>query len=220
MTEVSQAMAEHKEDLPESTPIHIVGVCGSLRDSSITRMALEHALQGARELGASASMIDLRDYDLVFCDGSGEYPEDVHRLRRDVGAAHGILLGTPVYHGSFSGVLKNALDLMGFREFEGSIVGIVGVAGGSTGAILPLATLRTVGRVLHAWVVPDEVSIPNADSKFNADGECTDEAICDRLVNLGRKVARFAYLHHSEHTQEFVKMWETTALNPGAGTWE
>ena len=178
-------------------------------------MALDYALQGAKEVGASTNLIDLREYELAFCDGSGDYPAGVDRLRRDVSAAQGILIGTPVYHGSFSGVLKNALDLMGFHEFEGRIVGLLGVAGGSTGAVVPLASLRTVGRVLHAWTIPDEVSIPNGDSKFTDDGVCTDDAIRDRLVNLGRQVARFAYMHHSEQTQEFVRMWETSADNPG-----
>ena len=181
-------------------------------------MSLNYALQGVQELGASTKLIDLRGYDLTFCDGSGDYPEGVQRLRQDVSAAHGLLIGTPVYHGSFSGVLKNALDLMGFSEFEGRVVGLLGVAGGSTGAMVPLANLRTVGRVLHAWVVPDEVSIANGYSKFTDDGVCTDEAIRERLIDLGRKVARFAYLHHSEHTQEFMQMWETTAVNPGETT--
>lgn len=201
--------------MTNSADIRVAAICGSLRRDSITRMALLFALAGARQLGASTHLIDLRDYELTFCDGSGVYPDDVVRLRRDVAAAQGILIGTPVYHGSFSGVLKNALDLMGFREFEGRVVGLIGVAGGSTGAMVPLASLRTVGRVLHAWVVPDEVSIANADRIFTATGECTDEALSERLVNLGRKVARFAYLHHSAQTREFVKMWETTAENPG-----
>ncbi len=42
----------------------------------------------------------------------------------EVAGAQGIILGTPEYHGSFSGVLKNALDLMGFDEFEGKMIGL------------------------------------------------------------------------------------------------
>lgn len=201
--------------MSDTTSIRVVAICGSLRERSITRMALDYALRGAQELGASTQLIDLREYELVFCDGSRAYPEGVDRLRADVRSAQGILIGTPVYHGSFSGVLKNALDLMGFREFEGSIVGLLGVAGGSAGAMVPLSSLRTVGRVLHAWVVPEEVSVANADTKFADDGTCTDEAIRERLISLGRTVARFAYLHHSDRTREFVEMWETAAENPG-----
>ena len=201
--------------MTDTTQIHVAAICGSLREQSYTRMALDYTLRGAREVGATTKLIDLRDYHLVFCNGSGDYPEDVTRLRQDVAKAKGLIIGTPVYHGSYSGVLKNALDLMSFREIEGRILGLLGVAGGSTGAMVTLTNLRTVGRSLHGWVVPDEVSIPNSDTEFDDEGVCLNDNIADRLINLGREVARFSYLHHSEHTQEFVRMWETIAENPG-----
>src|SRR6476661_3480436 len=102
--------------------IHVVGIGGSLRPASYTHMAVAIALRGAADAGASTQLIDLRDYKLPFCAGKiGELErsEDVLRLREEVQHAQGIILGTPVYHGSFSGVLKNALDAMGFAEFEG-----------------------------------------------------------------------------------------------------
>ena len=117
------------QEHPPINHIRVVGISGSLRNNSYTRMAVKIALQGAEKLGAQTQLIDLRDYDLVFCDGKEDesiYPEDVFRLRRDVQWAQGIVLGTPEYHGSFSGVLKNALDLMGFAEFERSNCAIRG----------------------------------------------------------------------------------------------
>ena len=103
--------------------VFVVGICGSLRRGSYTRMAVQMALQGAQEVGTQTRLIDLKDYQLVSCDGKEDestYPADVFRLRREVSQAQGIILGTPEYHGSFSGVLKNALDLMGFDEIEAS----------------------------------------------------------------------------------------------------
>jgi multimeric flavodoxin WrbA len=61
-----------------------------------------------------------------------------------VRAAQGIILATPEYHGGYSGVLKNALDLMGFEEFEGKVRGLVGVSGGGMGAFGSLNNLRAV----------------------------------------------------------------------------
>jgi multimeric flavodoxin WrbA len=49
--------------------IRIVAICGSLRPGSYTRMALQVTLRGACEIGAEATLIDLRDYQLIFCDG-------------------------------------------------------------------------------------------------------------------------------------------------------
>ncbi len=206
------------QDIKKDEPLLIVGIAGSLRDTSYTRMAVEIALEGARELGAEARLIDLRDYDLVFCDGSrkeGERAPDLLRLRRDVSEAHGIILGSPEYHGSFSGVLKNALDLMGFDQFGGKIVGLVGVSGGSLGAVNALNDLRRVARWIHAWVIPEQASIPQAWDYFDDDGHLNDEKMAERLREVGRQVARFAYLHHSEQSKQFLEMWEQALTNPG-----
>jgi FMN reductase len=96
--------------------LFVVGLCGSIRRGSYTRMAVQTALRGAHEVGAQTRLIDLREYHLLFCDGKEDesaYPEDVFTLRREISHAQGIILGTPEYHGGFSGVLKNALDLRG-----------------------------------------------------------------------------------------------------------
>src|SRR6266498_5203112 len=137
----------------------IVGISGSLRSGSYTTMAVTLALKGAEELKCEAKLINLRDYHLVFCDGKddeSQFPKDVFRLREEVKQAQGIILGTPEYHGGYSGVLKNALDLMGFEEFEGKMLGLVGVSGGTAGAFDSLNSLRSTGRALHAWVIPEQ----------------------------------------------------------------
>lgn len=198
--------------------VSVVGICGSLRSRSHTRMALEISLEGARDVGAQTELIDLRDYHLVFSDGKenpASYPEDVQLLKEKVSAADGIILGTPEYHGSFSGVLKNTLDLMGFEEFESKILGLIGVSGGKMGAVNALNGLRVVGRALHAWVLPEQVSIPEAWTLFDSSGRLQEEQLEKRLREVGRQVARFAYLHSSEEAREFIEAWENMPPNPG-----
>src|SRR6266568_1457230 len=136
--------------------VRIAGISGSLRVGSYTRSAVAAALEGAAEVGAETRLIDLRDYQLVFLNSreEAEYPPDVLRLRADVRQADGLILGTPEYHGGLSGALKNALDLMGFDEFEGKMIALVGVSGGRLGAFDALNSLRNIGRALHAWVIP------------------------------------------------------------------
>jgi NAD(P)H-dependent FMN reductase len=198
--------------------LHIIGICGSLRKGSYTRMALALALRGAEEAGAKTQLIDLRDYELVFCGGKEDeshYPKDVSRLREEVRKAHGIILGTPEYHGGYSGALKNALDLMGFDEFEGKMLGLVGVSGGRTGAVGAMHSLRDVGRALHAWVVPEQASVPQAWQAFDAGGRCIDPETEKRLKEVGQQVARFAYLHTAGQAGEFLREYESAAENPG-----
>jgi len=191
----------------QETTLRIAGISGSLRAGSYTRRAVEIALEGAAETGAETRLIDLRDYNLVFRDGKDDtgYPDDVFRLRSEVKQAEGVILGTPEYHGSFSGVLKNALDLMGFDEFEGKMIGLVGVSGGRMGAFDALNSLRNIGRALHAWVIPEQTSVPEAWKVFSEDGKIADPQLEQRLKEIGRQVARFSRLHKCENALEFLR---------------
>jgi FMN reductase len=205
--------------MPEKESIiQIAGISGSLRAGSYTRRAVECALQAAAETGAQTRLIDLTDYNLVFRAGKDEtgYPSDVARLRSEVKQADGIILGTPEYHSSLSGVLKNALDLMGFDEFEGKMIGLVGVSGGRMGAFDALNTLRNIGRALHAWVIPEQASIPEAWKVFTPDGKIADPQSEERLKEVGRQVARFARLHKCESALDFLRNWQKAQSNPGA----
>ena len=91
------------------------------------------------------------------------------------------------------------------------MIGLVGTAGGSMGALNSLNHLRTVGRQLHAWVLPAQVSIGSSHKAFDADGAARDEKIQSRLHDLGRDVARFAYLH-SIADDEFLRAWENRGV--------
>jgi len=203
-----------------NTRIKIIGICGSLRKESKTCIAINTVLAAAEKAGAEIQLIDLREYELIFCDGRdhNDYPEDVMKLRREVKCAHGVILGTPEYHGSYSGVLKNALDLMGFDEFEGKMIGLVAISAGALGGNDAFNSLRNVGRSLHAWVVPDQVSIPYVDGVIAKNGEISDGNVVTRLENLGRQVARFSYLHSSSEAKDFIRAWEEAPQNPG-GEW-
>jgi NAD(P)H-dependent FMN reductase len=208
-----------KTRAPTGTPtLRIAGICGSLRLGSYTRLALALALRGAEEAGAQTRLIDLREYHLAFCDGNeaqDQYPQHVARLRQEIRQAHGIILATPEYHGGYSGVLKNALDLMGFEEFEGKMLGLVGVSAGRMGASGALQGLRDVGRALHAWVVPLQASLPQAPQVFDDQGRCLDPDAQQRLIDVGRQVARFASLHTRDKAGDFLRQFESAAQNPG-----
>ena len=202
----------------ESDAVRVIGISGSLRGKSISRMAVEIALKGAAEVGAETRMLDLRQYHLTFSEEEWETKvpsANVVQMRQDVKQAHGLILGTPEYHGSYSGILKYALDLMRFEEIEGKMIGLVGVSGGKMGATDALTSLRAVGRALHAWVVPEQVSISEAWRQFETDGRIRDLRLEGALKDVGRQVARFAYLHNSEQAREFLRAWESAPPNPG-----
>ena len=208
--EISQSDEKSPEQAPDAAAVRVVGISGSLTRGGATQKVVSLALSGASDYGVTTKLIDLRDYELAFCGqvAEKEYPRDVFRMRQEVSEAQGVILGTPEYYGSLSGVLKNALDLMGPDQFEGKVVGLVGVAGGDTGAINSLNTMRTIGRNLHSWVVPQEVSVANAGEVFDEDGSSNDPALDERLRDLGHVVARLSILQQRIRQDEFIQLWE------------
>lgn len=175
--------------------IKILGIPGSLRPGSYTKLAVEHALAGAAAEGAEVEMLDLNAFQLPFATEHESKDPEVLRLRRKIQEADGIVLGSPEYHGSLSGVLKNALDLMEMSDFDGKMVGLVGVSGGVLGASEALNALRSISRALHAWVVPTQAGVPQAWKAFTPKGELTDPALARRLREVGSEVARYTALH-------------------------
>ena len=210
-------MPSRTQDRPiHPNKIRVVAISGSLRSASYTSQALRIALEGAAEIASETKLLDLRDYQLEFaCEDETSSSPGLARLKTEVQQAQGILLGTPEYHGSFSGVLKNALDLMGFDEFEGKMIGLIGVSAGRTGAFDALTALRNVGRALHAWVVPEQVSIPDAARAFDERGHLKDPGLEKRLRHVGSRVAEFARLHEYGRAREFVDSWEAAMENAG-----
>ena len=194
-----------------SDKIRVVGLCGSLRQGSYTEMALRIALEGAQEVGAETDLIDLRQLELIFCDGKDDesgYPPGVFELRERVGSAQGLILGTPEYHGGFSGVLKNAIDLMGSDELGGKTVGLVGVSGGKMGASGAFTGLRLVCRSVRARVIPHQASIPQAWKEFDDSGELKDRSLANRVKDVGRQVSRCAFLHTSPEIGRILDHWD------------
>jgi len=180
--------------------VHVVAICGSLRDASYTRIALEHALDAAADAGASTELLDLREWDLPVYDADADDAGDADALRERVRVADSVLLGSPMYHGSYSAPMKNALDYCGFDEFEHTTVGLLGVAGGSF-PITTLEHLRSVGRALNAWVIPHQAAIPRASSAFE-DGDFADERTAERVATLGQEAVRFANIEPDPPTFE------------------
>jgi NAD(P)H-dependent FMN reductase len=169
---------------------YVVGLCGSLRDASYTRRSLHIVLEEAESAGASVDLVDLREFDLPVFDADVDDAGDAERLRERVGRADSVALGTPVYHGSYSSVLKTALDYCGFDEFENTTVGLLCVSGGSF-PVTSLDHLRSVCRALDAWVVPHQVALPRAREKFDGD-ELTDGDDAERVRTLGRRLVEYA----------------------------
>lgn len=179
----------------------MAGVVGSQADRSVTRVAVAHALRAAEAGGVETDLIDPRTLELPLYDADRGEAGDADELCARLRAADAVVLGTPVYHGSYSSVLKTVLDYSGFDEFENVTVGLLAVAGGSF-PITALDHLRSAMRALDSWVVPFQAAIPGSGSAVawpeTAEGDpargarIRDDGLADRVATLGRRVVQYA----------------------------
>jgi NAD(P)H-dependent FMN reductase len=175
----------------------ILTIVGSLRPDSTTGLALRVASRAAEAAGAEVVTIELGSLTLPFCDGRSDemgYGGDVASFIGAVREADGLLIGSPNYHGSVAGALKNALDLLGPEAVRDKLVGLVATARGDAGAMNTLNHLRHICRWMNGWVIPAEVSIPRAQESFGPDGDVVADGLEEQLVNLGEELVRYAKL--------------------------
>ena len=169
--------------------VKIVGITGSLRSDSYSALALEQALKRVKALDAEVEMLDLRNMTLPFCDGGNEYPEypDVEVLRDKVKTADGLILATPEYHGSLSGVLKNALDLMSFEHLSDKVTGLISVLGGQSNSNA-LNDMRIIVRWVHGVVIPEQIAVGQAWQAFDSEGNVKDEKLAERFDGFAQSL--------------------------------
>ena len=169
--------------------VKIVGIVGSLRPEAYSATALQQAIERVQSLGAEVEIIDLRKMKLPFCDGGSDYPDypDVNVLRDKVKAADGLILATPEYHGSLSGVLKNALDLMSFEHLSDKVAGVISVLGGQSNSNA-LNDLRIIIRWVHGFVIPEQIAVGQAWQAFDSEGKVKDAKLAERFDSFARSL--------------------------------
>ena len=163
-----------------TTPLKILGLCGSLRQGSFNQAALRVAQELAPAAGLSIESADITDVPLynedVYAQG---FPPPVERLREQIRAADGLLFVTPEYNYSIPGVLKNAIDWVSRppeQPFAGKPAAVMGASPSTLGTARAQYHLRhsLVGLDVHFLNAP-EVMIASAHTRFDAQGRLTHE---------------------------------------------
>ena len=138
----------------------VVAIAGSNRSGSTSTRLAKYIVAAIRQQGVKADLYDLHQNPVPFYspDVSHEDHDGLLRLKRMTAAADGIVLASPEYHGSISGVLKNALDHLGQAYFTGKPVLSTTSSGGPVG-ISSLLQMQAIVRNLHGVNCPEWISI-------------------------------------------------------------
>jgi azobenzene reductase len=173
--------------------MRIMVICGSLRQASGTRAALQIAAGMLRTAGATVDFYDLGQHRFPLYDPDAEsLPPEVADFRERVMAADAYLIGSPEYHNGMSGALKNAIDYIGSRYVKDKPVALLVCAGGEKGGMNALANLRTVMRGIRALVIPDQVVVDEDD--FDGEMNLTNEGRRTRIEELVAALVRYTKL--------------------------
>ena len=176
----------------------LLGIVGSVSADSRTRTAVELVLEAADEDGVETELLHLADYDLATADGLGidNYEGDTADALALIVEADAYVVGTPVYRGSYSGVLKNLLDMVPRGQWQGDVAPFENAAVG----------LLATGATDHHFLAVDQELRPAfaffgahtvggaayaTDDDFE-DGDLVEETIRERLATLGEATVELA----------------------------
>ena len=165
-----------------SDRIRLVILKGSVRPGNYTSMAaalVEDELK--KHPRASVETIEPAELDLPL-PGTAPRSSKVEQLHRKVASAAGAVLATPEYNGSYSSVMKLLIENLGHPSpLFGKPVALLGVAGGTIGAIKALEHLRSVVSHIGGIVLPLPISVANVQRVFDQQGRCLDPD-AERLI--------------------------------------
>lgn len=175
--------------MPEST-LNMFAVVGSLHGDSVTRVVVNHIAERFRKHGCGVDVLDLQSDPLPIYNPDTAYDAPQFKtLQARVDKADVIVLGTPDYHGSFSGALKNFLDHF-WQEFAGKL--FVTLVASHEKGLTVTDQLRTVARQCYAWTLPYGVSFTeDVDVK---DGQIASDSLRRRLEMMIRDTRVYGQL--------------------------
>lgn len=193
---------------PDERPL-VVGIGGTTRAASSSETGLCAALAAAEAAGARTICLTARDIAIPFYEQHTPRTSQATRLVEALRAADGVIVASPGYHGSISGLVKNALDyaedLAGDPRpyLDGLPFGCIAVAYGNQAAVAVLDQLRTVAHALRGFPTPYGAAVVAQSGTFH-EGRCVDPDVLDQFATVGTQVAGFAARHREHATYEPV----------------
>lgn len=171
--------------------MNIMIIAGSNHKAATSTRLSEYVRDVIAAEGHQVTLFDLYRKPLPFYSPDSEYgsTEPIKELQQAMHAADAVILATPEYHSSISGVLKNALDHLGQDHFRGKAVLSMSSAGGSVG-VSSLTQLQTIVRNLHGINSPEWISIGGAQRNWFAEPHTDNEGGGGEIAERIKRVTR------------------------------
>lgn len=183
----------------------IVGIGGTSRPNSTSELSVKCALRAAEAMGARTRLIDgaLISGLPLYVPGRTERSEDEIAFVDAVRACDGVIVASAGYHGSITGPIKNALDLLedlarDERPYlDGCAFGAIVTAFGWMACGTTLVTMRSIAHALRAWPTPYGAAFVAQGKMFEDDGAAVDPQVGEQVGRVARQVVDFARWRHA-----------------------
>lgn len=159
---------------------------------------LRAVLGAARERGADVRVFSGHDLGLPPYHSGAALPAGAHDYVAAVRRADALVISSPGYHGTVSGLVKNALDyleeLRGDERpyLDGRAVALVAVARGWQASVGTLGTLRQVVHSLRGWPTPLGLAINSSSTTFDENGHTDDDSTAAAVAIMAGQLVDFA----------------------------
>jgi len=155
----------------------------------------------AEAQGATTKLLDLRALNLpmyvpdyAIDDYPSEHQASIRALIDESRRAHAMVWASPCYHGTVSGVFKNALDYIELLSdttpsyLNGKAIGLIAINDSKT-----FSALSNSVHELQAWLAPTHVQLGKGD--FDTDLHFSSERATRRVTRLVTELLEFANRH-------------------------
>lgn len=151
---------------------------GSVRPERQSHQVAKYLQKQLLGRNQEADLIDLAETRLpIFATpGSDDPSQAINDIAERLEKADALILVTPEYHGSFSGVLKNALDHY-WAEFDKKPIAVATASSGRMGGINASVQLQHVILSLGAYPLPLKLLTPEVSKAFDESGNLINDRV-------------------------------------------
>lgn len=178
---------------------------GSVRMGRQTHKAAYYLKEKLNNRNIETDLIDLAEDQLpVLRERVGRHPEppeNAEEISERLHKADALLMVTPEYHGSISGVLKNAIDYF-WSEFQKKPIGVVATSAGGFGGINASTHLQQIILSVGAFPMPLKLLVPQVHKTFDDSYEPQNQKIIESTDNFLNEFLWFADALHQKKVEE------------------
>lgn len=178
----------------------VLAFAGSLRKDSFNKKLIRVGADAVRAAGGDVTLVDLKDFPMPIYDGDIEssegIPPNAKKFKQLMLAHEALLIASPEYNTSITGVLKNTIDWASRAEkgeppllcFDGKIAALLSASPGALGGLRSLMAVRSILSSIRVLLIPEQVAVPKAHEAFDTEGKLLDAKLAAGVQNVARRL--------------------------------